>query len=69
MNFFRSIRERVFKPIVRGTKIYEIEYTVYHDSNVVTRFKLNLKANSKPHAWAILSKYVEIKPTDITLKK
>lgn len=65
MKLFRSIADKL-RPQKLGAHLFTAEFTIFHDEKPVTRFEMNVKANSKDHAERILERYVEIKRTKLT---
>lgn len=65
--FFKSVRDRLGMSDKRFKKTYVVEFGIYHDGQKVSGFPMKVKANSREHAWKIISNYVEIKPIKLTL--
>jgi hypothetical protein len=67
VNLFKTIRDRLgMGERVVHKHTYIVEFGIFHDGIKVSNFNMEIKANSREHAWRILANYVEVKP--ITLR-
>jgi len=69
IKLFRKITDRILPRRNKGNMFYNVEFGVYHDEVLVTRFTLVLKANGYAHASHIVDKYIDVRKISIQRKR
>lgn len=69
VKLFNTIREKLGMLDRRHKQTFVVEFGIFHDGLKVSSFNMEVKANSRAHAWKILANYVEVKPVNLKEKK